>query len=270
MEKPMSFKRLITVSCFILPGLILLNGCSREGADLSVPAVATVDGEPITGTLLNVYLEQQGISNPTPEQSGEAVNNLIQLFAVSNAAQQDARFQTARLHAALELERRRLLFDRYAADYVERFPISDSELRKQYQETIADAGEQQYRLETVIFPDEQQALGAILELQNDTSYTQLVAANRTEILDWIDLSQIPGDYAEAVKNTELGEVVQIPLPSAQGWRLLKVLETRPFNPPAFDQVSAGMRRDLNRQKVEVWINRLGEKAEVVLDNVRVE
>ncbi len=266
----MFFMRKVMFIGVVLCGLLLLSGCNREGADLSVPSVATVDGAPITRTMLNVYLEQQGITDPTPEQSGEAVNNLIQLFSVSNAAQEDNAFQSAELHAALELEQRRLLFDRYAADYIERYPTSDAELQKQYRETVANAGGEQYRLETIVFPNEQEALSAILALQDGGSYTELSAANRTEALNWIDLSQVPGDYADAIKNTSTDDIVPVPLPSPQGWRLLKVVETRPFSPPAFDQVSDGMRRDLNRQKVELWINRLREKADVELENVRVE
>lgn len=254
----------------LLP-LLALPGCNREGTDLSVPALATVDGVPITRTLLNVYLEQQGISEPTPEQTGEALNNLIQLFAVSNAAREEDSLQSAELMAELELQHRRLLFERYAQDYIERYPTSDAELRTQYQETVASTGGLEYRLETLIFTDEQQALSSILSVQNNESlYTQLRAGTRTEVLDWVELSRLPAEYAEAIRNTPVGGIVPLPLPSPQGARLVKVLETRPFEAPPFEQVSEGMRRDLNRQKVEAWTNRLRENAEVVLENVRVE
>lgn len=263
----MFLKRLL-----IILGLFsLLSGCSGEGTDLSVPSLATVDGVPITRTLLNVYLEQQGITDPTPEQSGEALNNLIQLFAVSNAAREEDRLQSPKLMAELELQHRRLLFERYAEDYVQRYPTSDDELRKQYQETVANTGGLEYRLETLIFPDEQQALSSILSVQDDESlYTQLRAGTHAEVLDWVELSRMPGEYAQAIRNTPVGGIAPVPLPSPQGWRLVKVLETRPFDAPSFEEVRDGMRRDLNRQKVEAWTSRLRENADVELENVQVQ
>lgn len=250
--------------------LLLLAGCSGDGTDLSLPSVATVDGVPVTRTLLNVYLEQQGITDPTPEQSGEALNNVIQLFAVSNAAREDSDLQSAKLMAELELQHRRLLFERYAESYVERYPTSDTELQQQYQQTVASAGGLQYRLETVIFPDQLQAQQAILALQNGGDYAQLSSAQRVEVLDWVDLTRVPADLAQAIKRTKADAVAPVPLPSPQGWRLVKVLETRPFTPPPFDQVSDGMRRDLQRQKVEAWTSRLRENAKVELENVQVD
>ncbi len=266
--KAMILKRYIVILMLIL--VTGLSACSRDGTDLSVPALAMVDGVPITRTLLNVYLQQQGIAEPTPEQTGEALNNLIQLLAVSNAARAQDDFISPELSAELELQQRRLLFERYAQNYIARYQTSDEELRKQYQETVANTGGKQYRLETVIFPDEQQALSAILELQNGAEYSRIASNHPTEALDWVDLTQIPGDYAQAVKATAINGIAPIPLPSPQGWRLVKVVETRPFDPPPFEQVKEGMRRDLNRQKVEVWTNRLREQADVVLENIQVE
>lgn len=261
------FSKRIYISLVLL---LVLSACSGESTDLSLPSVATVDGVPITRTLLNVYLEQQGISNPTPEQTGEALNNLIQLFAVSNAAREDDQLQSAKLSAELELQHRRLLFERYAESYIERYPTSDSELQQQYRQTVSSAGGQQYRLETVIFENEQQALDAILALQNGADYGQFSSSQRVEVLDWIDLTRIPADFAQAIKRTQPEAVAPVPLPSPQGWRLVKVLETRAFTPPPFEQISDGMRRDLNRQKVEAWTKRLRENADIELENVQVE
>lgn len=263
----------IRLSAFVFISLLLsmlLVSCSREGTDLSVPALATVDGERITRTILNAYLSEQGISDPTPEQTGTALDNLIKLYVVSNAAKQDANLQTPELLATLELQQRRVLFEQFATNYVSRFPTSDTELQRQYRETLSGVGNSQYSLASMTFADEQQALTTILALQEGASWDELAEQNNTEVLGWVDLTQLPTDYVGAIRSTKPNQVAPIPLSSPQGWRVIKLLEVREFTPPDFAQVSEGMRRDLNRQKVEARISQLRERAGIVLENVQVE
>jgi len=263
----------IRIAILILPGLFLvLVGCQSEAPDLSMPAVATVDDVPITRQVLNTYLRQQGITDPTAEQNGEALENLLQLYVVSSAAADDSEFmQQADLQAELELAHRRVLFERYAADYVERFPVSDEQLRQQYNETVAASGRKEYRLETLTFSQQADAMQALLRLQQgDSSFAQLAAQNGSDNLDWTNAAALPKAFRDALKQTAVGGLVRVPLEAGGDWRVVRVVDTRAFSAPAFEQVSDGMRRDINRKKVQAWMQTLRERAEIELENVSVD
>ena len=252
--------------------LLLLVGCQSGAPDLSMPAVATVDDVPITHQVLNTYLRQQGITDPTEEQNGEALENLLQLYVVSSTAADDSEFmQQADLQAELELAQRRVLFERYAADYVERFPVSDEQLRQQYNETVAASGGKEYRLETLTFTQQADAMRALLRLQQgDSSFAQLAAQNDSDKLDWTNVAALPKAFRDALKQTAVGELVPVPLEAGDHWRVVRVVDTRAFSAPAFEQVSDGMRRDINRKKVQAWMQTLRERAEIELENVSVD
>lgn len=259
------------IRCF--PVLImLLAGCQTESPDLSMPALATVNGVPVSTEVLQAYLRQQGITEPTAEQNGEALENLLQLYAVSEAAAANAEFmQQAELQAELELARRRLLFERYAADYVERFPVSDEQLRQQYQDTVAASGRREYRLQTLRFEQQADAMQALVRIQQgDSSFDELAANVSSESLDWTNPAALPQAFRAALRNTALDEVVAVPLEGGGEWRVVRVIEARAFSPPPFEQVRAGMRADINRKKVQAWIQSLRERADIELENVSVD
>lgn len=251
---------------------LLLASCQSEAPDVSVPALAKVDGVPITSSVLQTYLRQQGITEATAEQNGEALDNLLQLYVVSEAAADNAEFmQQGDVQAALELARRRILFEHFAADYVERFPVSDEQLRQQYQDTVAASGRQEYRFETLAFEQQADAIQALVRIQQgDSSFAQLAANGSSETLGWTNLAALPQDFRAAVAKTAAGEVVPVPLDAGADWRVVRIVDTREFSPPAFEQVSEGMRADINRKKVQAWILGLRERADIELENVSVD
>ncbi len=251
---------------------LMLTACQSSESDLTMPALATVDGQPISNSLLQTYLQQQGITEPTAEQNGEALDNLIQLFAVSAAATDDAKFiQQADLQAQLELARRRLLFEAYAKEYVARFPISDQQLLQQYQDTVAASGAHEYQFDTLTFADQAAAVAALVQLQRgESDFQQLAASTGSEQLGWMNLAAAPEDFRNAVLKTAVDEVVPLPLASGNGWRVVRIADRRKFDPPSFAQVSDGMRADINRKKVQAWIQGLRERADVQLENVTVD
>ena len=237
-----------------------------------MPALAKVNDAPITRAMLQSYLRQQGITEATAEQNGEALDNLLQLYVVSAAAADNTEFmQQADLQAQLELARRRILFERYAADYVERFPVSDEQLRQQYQDTVAASGRQEYRFETLTFEQQADAIQALVRIQQgDSSFEQLAAGGNSEMPGWTNLAAVPKDFRAAVQQTKVGDVVALPLDTGRDWRVVRIVDSREFTPPPFEQVRDGMRRDINRKKVQAWIQGLRERADIELENVSVD
>jgi len=261
------------INILLSSGLVLLlAACQSEAPDLSMPALATVDGVPMTSAVLQNYLRQQGITQPSAEQNGEALENLLQLYVVSEAAADNAEFmQQIDLQAQLELARRRILFERYAADYIERFPVSDQQLRQQYQDTVQASGRQEYRLETLIFEQRADAMQALVRIQQgESTFSQLANAGDSETPDWTNPAALPKDFRDALAQTAVGELVAVPLHSGRDWRLVRVVDSREFSPPPFAQVSEGMRADINRKKVQAWIQSLRERADIELENVSVD
>lgn len=252
----------------------LLLACQQQSTDLSMPALAKVDGEPITRSVLDAYLAQQGIAEPTPEQTGTALQNLIQLYAVSNQAKNSEVINDPLLRARLELQQRRMLFEAAASNYAERFPTSDVDLERQYQQTVKETGRLEYRLNAINFGDQQAALQAIVDIQAATKRFDAFAAgtgDTVEVADlgWVTLSNLPANAADAIRKTAVNKVAAVPVQTAAGWSVLQVAETRNFTPPPFDEVKEGIRRDLNRKKVEAWVESVRERAAVELENVTV-
>lgn len=254
--------------------VLLLTGCGSGGGgtDMSVPPVATVDGEPISRTLLEAYLSDQGIQEPSPEQRGQALQNLIRLQSVVNYTERIKFAAKSQVRAQLELARKRRLFELYTQHYAQENPVSTSDLRSAYSQRVKAAGGRQYKLRVVSYPDEKEAQDAILSLKQDRTFSELVEQARTDghlvrELGWIDLSGFPEDYAATLKELEPGEHAPTPMRGPDGWMVVRLEDSRSFQPPSFRDVREGIRRDLEKKRVEAWVNTLREKAEVEMKNV---
>jgi len=242
------------------------------GADTSVPPVATVDGKSISRALLDAYLADQGIQEPSPEQRGQALQNLIRLQSVVNYAERINFTDKPGVQARLELAGKRRLFDLYTRHYAEQNPIDNSDLRSAYNKRVQAAGGQQYKLRIVVYPDEQAAQAAMLSLRQGESFASLVARARgngypVRQPEWIDLSGFPKDYTEILRQLESGDHAPVPMQGPDGWMVIRVEDSRPFQPPSFEDVRDGIRRNLEQQRVEAWIRTLANKAEVEMENV---
>ena len=252
----------------------LLAGCGPGSgdADMSAPPVATVDDEPISRGLLDAYLSDQGIQEPTPEQRGEALQNLIRLQSVVNYTERINFTDEADVQARLALAHKRRLFDLYTRHYAEQNPIDNGDLRSAYNQRVQAAGGREYKLRIVVYPDEQAAQAAILSLKQDRSFDDLVeqaraAGHPVREPGWIDLGGFPRDYAKTLKQLEPGGHAPVPMQGPEGWMVVNLQDSRPFQPPSFEQVREGIRRSLEQERVKAWVETLEKKAEVEMNNV---
>lgn len=258
---------------FLLVALLPLSACQRGGNEAGAQNVlARVDGQPITSAMVDQLLAVKGQSNLAgADERRAALNELIRIQAVANRALEQGIENQPEVWADLAVNRQRILLNHFSNRFLSERPLTDEELRQAYNTTVKRSGQQQVRLESILFQDEQAAVSALLSAEEGVSFEVLAeqarsAGRKVETLDWADLSQLPEDYAGVVSEMPAGSVVPVPLRDQIGgqgaWRVLRLLERRRFQPPSFEEVRPGLERQLRRQKLQEWSQRLLDKAEV--------
>lgn len=258
----------------LLAVLLLVSACQRGGGEEAGAqnVLARVDGQPITSAMVDQLLALKGQNNLAgADQRREALNELIRIQAVANRALEQGIDAQPEVWADLAVNRQRILLNHFSNRFLSERPLTDEELRQAYDTTVKRSGQQQVRLESILFQDEQAAVSALLAAEEGTGFEVLAeqargAGRKVETLDWVDLSQLPEDYAGVVSEMPAGAVIPVPLRDQIGgqsaWRVLRLLERRRFQPPAFDEVRPGLERQLRRQKLQEWSQRLLDKAKV--------
>jgi len=257
----------------IVLSFTLLSACGQgepEGPDAVADEVVlvTVDGEPITLSMLERVMAARGVSEDEHERMRELLDELVRMQAVANAAREERLQADSEVRADLRLAELRTLYGHYVNQAQRARPVTDEEIEAVYRAQLERSGDRQYRIEIIRYADQAQALSIIDRLERDqASFDALRQApgDGGEVVEaplWIDPSQVPPGFARELPDTATGEVVPRPLETGQGWHVVRVVDTRPLDVPALEEVREGIARSLLQRQREAMIQSLYEQAEI--------
>ena len=227
-----------------------------------------VDGNPISLPMLEFMMSQRGITEDDHEAMRSLLDELIRLRAVANAAEREGLADRPEVRAQRALRDMETLQLRYFTQVHEQNPVTEEMIAETYENQIQRSGETQFRLETVVYPQQSDALLQLAALQDgQISFDELVDNARAngltvEPTGWVDRSQLGPEIGPLLEQAEDGEVLSAPLGTPQGWRLMRVVSTRPLEAPGLDAVREGIERQLVRQRLEARVEALYEAAEI--------
>jgi peptidyl-prolyl cis-trans isomerase C len=263
----MKFKLLIICTVFFLAG------CNKQShGDALIhendTILVLVDGQPVTLPMLEFMMATRGITEDDHAGMRELLEELIRLQAVANAARQEGMDQESPVRARRIIRDLESLQLRYFDQVYRDYPVTEEDIEAVYYTQLERAGDRQFKVETILYDNQAEALSTLARVEDgEATFAQLVASARVAgvIVDeplWVDRSQMPDDIAALLSETGDGEVVGLPLQTPQGWRLMRVTETRPIIVPDLDEVREGIARHLVRQRIEALVEDLYEAADV--------
>lgn len=251
---------------------VTLFGCQQEsGHPLVEPddvVLVEVEGEPVTLDMLEYLMEARGVTEDDTEGMRELLDELIKLRAIANRARREGISDRPEVRAQRMIDDIQVQYVRFLEFFQAQNPVTDAEIEAVYAEQTERAGDRRYRLETIEFDDQAQALEQLDELlAGDLAFEraiELATADERIVrrTDWVDGSQVPPDFRAVLQETEAGDVVETLLPYQGRWMIVRVIDTDSFAPPALDEVREGIRRTLLRERTEAMIERTAEAAEV--------
>lgn len=213
-------------------------------------------------------MRQRGVGEEDHEQMRDLLDELIRLRAVANAAEREGLADTPEARAERKLRDLEALQIRYFSHIYEQFPVSDQDIRQLYQDQLARSGDRQFTFETVLFPSQSSALRAVAALEDGEAEFQALArdglfdAQRLERTGWVDRSQLGDEIAALLDQLEINDVVGAPLHTEQGWRVLRLSDTRPLEAPSLEAVREGIARQIINRRLEALVEDLYEAADI--------
>lgn len=250
---------------------VVLVGCQQQNDRLISPEdviLVEVDGQPVSLPMLEFMMAQRGIDEDDHDAMRQLLDELIRLRAVANAAEREGLAAEPEVRAQRALRDMETLQLKYFSRVHEEFPVTEQAIRETYNNQIERSGERQFRLETIAYPRQADALLRLAELQDgEVSFDDLLQAAAgegwlVEPTGWVDRSQLGPELGPMLEGAAEGNVLSAPLQTPQGWRLLRVQASRDLEAPALDQVREGIERQLVRQRLEALVEDLYQAAEI--------
>jgi peptidyl-prolyl cis-trans isomerase C len=244
-----------------------------ESADAKAasPSVATVNGKAISKATFDEFLNfatQGRVQEINEEQKTQLLDQLINMEVVAQAAEKDGLAKDAELQSRLDLIRSQLLADAASTKYVEANPVTDAEIKAEYDAQVANQPKQ-YRARHILVDDKAVADDVIKQLQGGADFAKLAkdkskdssAANGGD-LDWFSPQSMVKPFADAVIALEKGQFTQAPVQSQFGWHVIKLDDVRTPEPPAYDDVKDQVKMIAQRKKLQAYIDGLKATAKI--------
>lgn len=243
-----------------IPGIRLAAGVTGAIAllitgTLWAQAVATINGAEISADVFNLYLEsrtQKSATEATPEEQAAILDELKDIYLLTTQHRTDELAQAPRTKAQLELQRRGILAQAVAADFLASNTASDDEIMSAYKKQTALAPPLEFKARHILVESQSQAIGLIAELEGGADFAALAQEKSTGPsgpnggdLGWFGPNQMVAPFSAAVASLEDGAFTKTPVQTQFGWHVILREDSREATPPTLESV-----RDVVKQRVE--------------------
>jgi len=248
----------------------LIAAFLAHGAMAAAP-YATVNGTAIPASRAEAMLnEQRAQGAQDSPQLNEAVREeLVRREVLSQEATKKGLEKKSDVQAQMDLAKQAILIRAYLQDYVKTHPVTDAEIRKEYDTIKSRMGEKEYKPRHILVETEDQAKAIITKLQGGSKFEELAKESRDPgskdkggELGWSNPGMFVQPFSDAMVKLEKGKFTTTPVKSDFGYHVILLEDVRDLKAPSFDEVKPQLQQRLQQQKVEAHILELREKAKV--------
>lgn len=230
--------------------------------------VAVVNGESVTQPVFETFAKGLGLDIAQPEQRQQALDRLIETLLLAQTGLTGSEAGSDSLKAELALGRMQVLAAHQLNALRGEVQIGEQELRDYYAREVERAGAIEYQAQHILYADEATAAAALAEaLAPDADFQALIqkhaaTALQARDLGWANLTQTPPEFAELLGQLADGEVAPVVVQTRFGYHVLRRAGSRPYQPPAFEEVRPGIEQQLQQQAVAERVRALRAAAQI--------
>ena len=256
---------------------ILIAAAAAATLGAALPAfaqnVAIVNGKPVPTARVEM-LKQQLAKSGRPvsaEMDGQLKDEVIAREIFMQEAQKRSLDATDDFKAQMELARQTILIRELFADYQKKNPVTDAEVKAEYDKFAAANGGKEYRARHILVEKEDEAKKIIADLKKDPKKFEEIAKKQSKDpgsganggdLDWATASSYVPEFAQAMIKLNKGQVTPEPVKTQFGYHVIKLEDTREAQLPKLEDVKPQIAQQLQQQKLAKFQEELRAKAKV--------
>jgi peptidyl-prolyl cis-trans isomerase C len=254
----------------------LLPALSAILVGLALPAlaqnVAIVNGKPVPTARVDALKAQLAKSGRPvgAEMEGQLKDEVIAREVFMQEAQKRGLDATDDFKNQMELARQTLLIRELFADYQKANPVTDAEIKAEYDKFAAANGGKEYHARHILVEKEDEAKAIIASLKKGGKFEEIAkkqskdpgsGANGGD-LDWANANSYVPEFSQALVKLKKGETTAAPVKSQFGWHVIRLDDVREAKLPAMDEVKPQIAQQLQQQKLAKFQEELRGKAKV--------
>lgn len=247
------------------------------GASLSATAIAagntfvTVNGTAISQTTANAFIaEQKAQGAPdSPEMKNAVREELIRRELLLQEAKKSGLDKKPEIAAQADAARQAIIIRAYVQDYVKKHPISDAQLKADYEKIKGQMGSTEYKARHILVKTEDEAKAVVANLKKGAKFEELAkqsidpgSKDNGGELGWSAPGNFVKPFADALTSLSKGKHTEAPVKSDFGYHVIQLDDSRALTHPAFDEVKPRLQQQAQAQMIGKMVEELRGKAKV--------
>jgi peptidyl-prolyl cis-trans isomerase C len=255
---------------------VFLSALAAALIGIAVPAlaqnVAIVNGKPVPKTRVEA-LAAQLIKAGRPvsaELEGQLKDEVIAREIFMQEAQKRGLDGTDDFRIQMELARQTLLIRELFADYQKSNPVTDADIKAEYDKFAAANGGPEYRARHILVEKEVEAKAIIASLKKGGKFDEIAkqqskdpgsGANGGD-LDWASAGNYVPEFSAALVKLKKGQTTDAPVKTQFGWHVIRLEDVRDAQLPKLEEVKPQIAQQLQQQKLAKFQEDLRGKAKI--------
>ncbi len=233
--------------------------------------LAVVNGKPIPASWSDNLVK--GFVNhgekDTPQLRQEVKNILVTREVLVQEAEKQNLASTDAVKEKMEIAKRIALVESLRDDYLKKNPVTEQEIKAEYDRIITNLGDKGYHVQHIVVKDEAEAKNIINQLNKGASFEKLAkeksidqaSAARGGDADWVVFPP-NSPFSDAMKTLKKGQITKTPVKTPVGYAIVKLIDVRKLTPPTLDQSKPKIKSELEEKKWGAYTNSLVKQARI--------
>lgn len=234
--------------------------------------VAIVNGKAVPVTRLEALAQQLARSGRpvTPEMQNQLRDEVIAREIFIQEAQKQGLDATEDFRNQMELARQTLLIRELFAAYQKNSPVTDAEVRAEYDKYVAANSGKEYRARHILVAKEDEAKAIIAQLKKGGKFEEIAKKSSKDPgsganggdLDWAAATNYVPEFSAAMTKLAKGKMTETPVKTQFGFHIIRLDDVREAQLPKFEDVKPQISQQLQQQKMGKYQEDLRAKAKV--------
>ena len=234
----------------------------------------SINGQQITDARIDAVakmMEAQG-QNVTPQARDQIKDQLVTAEVLRQEAVKKGLDKSPEFTAELANMQAMALANRLVKDFEKANPVSDADLKAEYDKLAASVPEtKQYHARHILVKTEAEAKAVIEALKKGKAFDKLAkeksidpgSKNKGGDLDWQEAGTFVAPFSEAMSKLAKGEVTAKPVKTEYGWHVIKLDDVRTQrNVPSLDEIRPQLTQRVMGSRIEKYVADLKAKAQI--------
>jgi len=234
--------------------------------------VAVVNGKPIPTSRVEALERQMArAGQPVTEAQRQQIRDeLVMREIFVQEAERRGLTASQDYQDQMALTRQMVLIRALLTDFQANNPVTDADVRAQYDKLTSGVSGQEYRASHILYKDEAAAQAGLKALAGGADFATLAKKDSQDPgsganggdLNWATPDTFVPEFSQAMVALKKGQTTQTAVKSQFGWHIIRLTDVRKAEPPPFDQVKDALRERLQQEKLQAFQAKLRSDAKI--------